>query len=150
MKSSGLFKPVRISFRVNDNEICTLYLWHVRANPILPVSRRPSDLVLGRIIDIMTLSARPVCRQIIYLVSSFIGAVSSEHEEGEHDDGIFAAAISLQVVRGLQTMTDRSRKRFQNDAEASRLPSVDIGPFGGQRFTTGSVEHLKPLSIDDL
>jgi hypothetical protein len=78
------------------------------------------------------------------------GKVKQEHEEGEHDDGIFASAISIEIVRGRQTMTDRSKKRFQGDVDASRLPPVDLAPIGGQRFSSLSMDAHAPISLDDL
>ena len=78
------------------------------------------------------------------------GKIKQEHEDGEHDDGIFAAAISLQIVRGKQSKTERSHKRFMGDAANSRLPPIDLGPTLGQRFPTRDLDAYKPVSLDDL
>jgi hypothetical protein len=78
------------------------------------------------------------------------GKVKQEHEEGEHDDGIFAAAISLQVVRGLQTMTDRSKKRFMGDAANSHLPPLDLGATAGQRFPSRDLDGYKAVTLEEL
>ena len=78
------------------------------------------------------------------------GKVKQEHEEGEHDDGIFAAAISLQVVRGLQTMTDRSKKRFMGDAANSHLPPLDLGATTGQRFPSRDLDGYKAVTLEEL
>lgn len=77
------------------------------------------------------------------------GKVKQEHEDGEHDDGIFAAAISIQIARGLQSMTERSKKRFMGDLSASRLPPIDVRPFAGHTFST-SEDKNGLVSLDDL
>jgi hypothetical protein len=78
------------------------------------------------------------------------GKVKQEHEDGEHDDGIFAAAISLEIVRGKQSKTERSKKRFMGDAEAGRLPALDLGPHAGAVFTSKSLDNYRPVRIEDL
>jgi hypothetical protein len=81
--------------------------------------------------------------------STASGKVKQEHEDGEHDDGIFAAAISLEIVRGKQSKTDRSKKRFMGDADAGRKPPLDLGPCA-PTFPTTSLDSYKPVTIDDL
>ena len=81
--------------------------------------------------------------------STASGKIKQEHEDGEHDDGIFAAAISIEIVRGKQSKTDRSKKRFMGDAEASRLPRLDLDPPGAT-FTSRSLDGYKPVTLEDL
>ena len=79
------------------------------------------------------------------------GKIKQEHEDGEHDDGIFAAAISLEIVRGKQSKTDRSKKRFMGDSAAARLPAIDLAPTGGgQRFPSTSLDRYAPITLEDL
>lgn len=82
--------------------------------------------------------------------STASGKVKQEHEDGEHDDGIFASAISIEIVRGKQSKTDRSAKRFMGDADATRLPAIDIAPSQGPRFPTASLDSFRPLTLDEL
>jgi hypothetical protein len=78
------------------------------------------------------------------------GKVKQEHEDGEHDDGIFASAISKQIVRGKQSKTERSRKRFMGDAAASALPPLDTRPLGGMVVSSRSVDNYLPVDLNDL
>jgi hypothetical protein len=82
--------------------------------------------------------------------STASGKVKQEHEDGEHDDGIFASAISIEIVRGKQSKTERSQKRFMNDADGARLPAIDISPYRGQTFSSRELDGHKPLSLEDL
>ena len=82
--------------------------------------------------------------------STASGKIKQEHEDGEHDDGIFAAAISIEIVRGKQSKTDRSKKRFMGDADAQRLPAIDLAPYGGQTFPTRSLDGHAPIRLEDL
>ena len=81
--------------------------------------------------------------------STASGKVKQEHEDGKHDDGIFAAAISIQIVRGKQSKTDRSHKRFMGDAEAGRKPPLDLGACAAT-FPTTSLDGYKPITLEDL
>jgi hypothetical protein len=78
------------------------------------------------------------------------GKIKQEHEDGEHDDGIFAAAISLQIVRGKQSKTERSHKRFMGDAANARLPELDLGPTVGQRFPSRDLDGYRPVTLEEL
>jgi hypothetical protein len=78
------------------------------------------------------------------------GKIKQEHEDGEHDDGIFAAAISIEIVRGKQSKTERSKKRFMGDAEAGRLPALDLSPSAGTLYPTRSLDGYAPLRLEDL
>lgn len=65
------------------------------------------------------------------------GKEKKEHEDGEHDDGLFASAISEIIVNDIKTMTERSKKRFMGDLSGQALPPVDIEPWRGNRVATG-------------
>ena len=65
------------------------------------------------------------------------GKEKKEHEDGEHDDGLFAAAISEIIVNDLKSMTERSKKRFGNPA-TSALPPIDVGRYQGHTFSSKS------------
>jgi hypothetical protein len=82
--------------------------------------------------------------------STASGKVKQEHEDGEHDDGIFAAAISLEIVRGKQSKTERSKKRFMGDPDAGNLPLLDTRPYAGQTFPSRSLDAYAPVAIEDL
>jgi len=81
--------------------------------------------------------------------STASGKVKQEHEDGEHDDGIFASAISIEIVRGRQSKTERSKKRFMGDAEASRLPALDLSPCA-TTFPSRGIDNLIVNNLDDL
>lgn len=63
------------------------------------------------------------------------GKEKKEHEEGEHDDGLFAAAISEIIVNDLKSMTERSKKRF-GAADQQALPPINVEKYAGQVFST--------------
>lgn len=76
------------------------------------------------------------------------GKEKKEHEEGEHDDGLFAGAISEIIVNDIKTMTERSKKRF-TDAANSALPPVNVERYTGHTFSSkSSGEHA--ISIQDM
>jgi hypothetical protein len=82
--------------------------------------------------------------------STASGKIKQEHEDGFHDDGIFAASISIEIVRGKQTMTDRSAKRYQGDLAADALPPLSLAPLLGPSFPTKSMDGYLPVTLDDL
>jgi hypothetical protein len=76
------------------------------------------------------------------------GKEKKEHEDGEHDDGLFAAAISEIIVNDLKSMTERSKKRFGNAASIA-LPPIDVGSYSGHTFSSKSPsDHA--ISIQDI
>jgi hypothetical protein len=81
--------------------------------------------------------------------STATGKIKQEHEAGEHDDGIFAASISIEIVRGKQSKTDRSKKRYQGDLSADSLPPLDLSPRG-PTFPTKSLDGYAPVTLDEL
>lgn len=74
------------------------------------------------------------------------GKEKKEHEEGGHDDGIFAAAISITNIRLLEPMAERSTKRFSGEDKLKR-PLLDCTPYSGRKIST---LPQKELSLYDL
>jgi hypothetical protein len=74
------------------------------------------------------------------------GKERKEHEEGQHDDGIFAAAISLTNIRLLSPMAERTTKRFCGEDGLNR-PLLDFTPYSGRRV---SINQPKPIQLEDL
>ena len=73
------------------------------------------------------------------------GRPKPEHAEGEHDDGIFAAAISTFIVHDEESRTERTAKRFMGDPISK--PRLDLGAYAGQRYSTAP---QVPVDIDRL
>jgi hypothetical protein len=67
-----------------------------------------------------------------------------EHEDGENDDRIFAAALANWPAHDTESMTHRSKKRI--DLEHT-LPRLDFTPYGGVRLNP---ENSKPMDWGDL
>lgn len=77
------------------------------------------------------------------------GKEKMEHEEGEHDDRIFAAAMAIFCPHDLDTLAERSKNRMQ---ESSTLPPIDVGEYGGQVVTARTMRTSQNpvLSLDDM
>jgi hypothetical protein len=75
------------------------------------------------------------------------GREKLEHEEGEHDDRIFAAAMAIFCPHDMDMLADRSKKRI---AEASALPPIDMTPYQGPMVSSASLRETAVRSIDDL
>jgi len=60
--------------------------------------------------------------------STATGKEKLEHEEGEHDDRIFAAAMATTAPHLTEDMSERSKKR---PTEAAGLPLLDLAPYRG-------------------
>jgi hypothetical protein len=73
-----------------------------------------------------------------------------EHSEEACDDGIFGSAISTFILHDLDTLADRSKKRFRAVGEAP--PPVDIGEYRGMVVNPRMdiVKGGRILSIDDV
>jgi hypothetical protein len=76
------------------------------------------------------------------------GKEKKEHEEGEHDDGLFAAAISEIIVNDLKSMTERSKKRF-GAADQQALPPINVEKYAGNVFSTKR-EGNRAISMSDI
>ena len=73
------------------------------------------------------------------------GKERMEHEEGEHDDRIFASAMSIFPPHDMDKMTHRSKKRIDLP---SRLPDIDVSPYQGNVIS--AAELARPLSVATL
>ncbi len=73
------------------------------------------------------------------------GKPKPEHADGECDDGIFAAAISTFIAHDVQSMTERTKRKFMGDSVAK--PLLDLTPYRGQVFST---IVKPPVDIDHL
>ena len=76
------------------------------------------------------------------------GKEKKEHEEGEHDDGLFAAAISEIIVNDLKSMTERSQKRF-SALNSQLLPPVNVEPYQGQVISSKPGAG-RAISMEDI
>ena len=77
------------------------------------------------------------------------GKEKKEHEDGEHDDGLFAAAISEIIVNDLKSMTERSKKRFMGDLSSKSLPPIDVSRYNGNTFSTKPGSD-RTVSMNDI
>lgn len=70
-----------------------------------------------------------------------------EHEEGGHDDRIFAAAMGAFCPHDQDIVAERSKKRI---AEATALPPVDIAPYAGQTISSRELKESRTLTLTDI
>lgn len=77
------------------------------------------------------------------------GKEKLEHEDGEHDDRIFAAAMAIFCPHDMDILADRSRKRT---TDAALLPQIDLSPYQGQVVSSRQMRDAvrPPLDLDDL
>jgi hypothetical protein len=74
------------------------------------------------------------------------GKEKLEHEEGEHDDRIFAAAMAIFCPHDMDVLADRSKKRT---VEEAGLPRLDTRPYAGQVITAAQMRQ--PLeTLEDI
>jgi hypothetical protein len=71
-----------------------------------------------------------------------------EHEEGAHDDRIFAAAMGTFCPHDMDIVAERSKKRLPD--LASTLPRIDIAPYTGPVVTAGELRGQRTLSLQDI
>ena len=71
-----------------------------------------------------------------------------EHEEGGHDDRIFAAAMGAFCPHDQDIVAERSKKRLLD--LASTLPPVDIAPFTGQTINASDLRDTRTLTLQDI
>ena len=69
-----------------------------------------------------------------------------EHEEGEHDDRIFAAAMAIFCPHDLDTLADRSKNRM---VEKIGLPPIDLGEYR-QIIPSGDMRRRQSITMQDL
>lgn len=70
-----------------------------------------------------------------------------EHEEGEHDDRLFAAAMAIFCPHDMDTLADRSKKR---SLETTSLPTLDITPYRGQIITPSQLHQSREMTFDEI
>jgi hypothetical protein len=75
------------------------------------------------------------------------GKEKLEHEEGQHDDRIMAAAMAIFCPHDMDILALRSKKRI---VEPSALPPIDLGPWRGHMISAGQIAETRRLSIDDV
>lgn len=75
------------------------------------------------------------------------GKEKLEHEEGEHDDRIFAAAMAIFCPHDLDILAERSQKRIE---EGRSLPPIDLSPYRGLLVSPTSSLATQPMSLDDI
>lgn len=70
-----------------------------------------------------------------------------EHEEGEHDDRIFASAMAVFCPHDMDVLAERSKKRI---VESAALPRIDLAPSAG--FVVSAAERAQNsiATLDDL
>lgn len=75
------------------------------------------------------------------------GKPKMEHEEGQHDDRVFGAALSTFPPHDMDKMTQRSKKRTP---QPTALPDLDLGPHRGNVIS--GVELAKPTvaTLEDI
>ena len=78
--------------------------------------------------------------------STRTGKEKLEHEEGEHDDRIFAAAMATYCPQDVKVLADRSKKRI---IVPTGLPTLDLMPWRGN-VVSARQRNEKPLSLDDV
>lgn len=76
------------------------------------------------------------------------GKEKFRHEDGEHDDRIFGAAMAIFCPHDMQVMANRSKKRL-SEAEAA-LPPVDIGAYRGQVYFAQDIRANSIVSGADV
>lgn len=70
-----------------------------------------------------------------------------EHEDGGHDDRIFAGAMAIFCPHDLDTLADRSQKR---SVESQSLPPVELAPYVGHVVTATERRESRPLTLTDV
>jgi hypothetical protein len=70
-----------------------------------------------------------------------------EHEEGGHDDRIFAAAMGAFCPHDQDIVAERSKKRL---LESVLLPPVDIAPYMGPTISAGELKETRALTLQDI
>jgi hypothetical protein len=71
-----------------------------------------------------------------------------EHEDGAHDDRIFAAAMAIFCPHDLDVIAERSKKRSIISAEA--LPPIDLGQYRGHTVSPAEARGRAQMSLQDV
>jgi hypothetical protein len=76
------------------------------------------------------------------------GKERMEHEDGEHDDRIFASAMATYPPKDMEQLAKQSKKR---SSDPLTLPHLDLDPVsGGLTITPRQMTETTPLSLDDV
>lgn len=75
------------------------------------------------------------------------GKEKLEHEDGAHDDRIFASAMAIFCPHDMDVLADRSKKRFE---DSSSLPPIDLGEYRGQVVSSRTLRETRPMDIADV
>jgi hypothetical protein len=81
----------------------------------------------------------------VHLTST--GKEKMEHEQGAHDDRIFAAAMATFCPHDQDIVAERSKKRI---VEADALPPIDLGPYAGHTVSYRALRDSRPLELTDI
>ena len=76
------------------------------------------------------------------------GKEKMEHEEGAHDDRIFAAAMAAFCPHDQDTVAERSKNRLVEAVDS--LPPIDISPYATTVSHRDLSVHRAPLTLDDV
>lgn len=74
------------------------------------------------------------------------GREKLQHEDGEHDDRIFAAAMAIFCPHDLDILAERSKKR---SVESIALPPLDLGPYV-RTVSDAERRDSSPLTLNDM
>jgi len=75
------------------------------------------------------------------------GKEKLEHEEGAHDDRIFASAMAIFCPHDTDTLASRSKKRI---SESSSLPAIDFDDYRGQVVSSTQMRDRNIVTLDDI
>lgn len=75
------------------------------------------------------------------------GKMRLEHEAGQHDDRIFAAAMATFGPHDMDVLAERSKKRMD---ESVGLPRLDLSPFAGHVVSPRMMRENSPITLDDM
>lgn len=81
----------------------------------------------------------------VHLTST--GKEKMEHEEGEHDDRIFASAMAVFCPADLNLLAERSKKR---PVAQMALPPLDLGAYSGFTVNPTTMREGNVISGDDV
>jgi len=70
-----------------------------------------------------------------------------EHEEGQHDDRIFAAAMAIFCPHDMDALADRSKKRL---TESTSYPPIDTGEYRGNVVNLKDTTRKSLASLEDI
>jgi hypothetical protein len=71
-----------------------------------------------------------------------------EHEDGENDDRIFGAALSIFPPHDVEPMSHRSKNRIE---VASAMPKLDLSPFRGNVLPADVLtDNYRPMTLEDV